>query len=40
MMLKSELQKKTQALKDATRTALQLLFDNINKLLKIIYTRI
>ena len=29
-MLKSELQKKTQALKDATRTALQLLFDSIN----------
>ena len=30
MMLKSELQEKTSAVKNATRTALQLLFDNIN----------
>ena len=30
MMLKSELQEKTQAVKDATRTALQLLYDSIN----------
>lgn len=30
MMLKSELQEKTKAVKDATRAALQLLFDNIN----------
>lgn len=29
-MLKSELQEKTRAVKNATRTALQLLFDNIN----------
>ena len=31
MMLKSELQKKTKAVKDATRTALQLLYDSINQ---------
>ena len=31
MMLKSELQEKTQAVKDETRTALQLLFDSINQ---------
>ena len=30
MMLKSELQEKTQSVKDATRTALQLLYDSIN----------
>ena len=30
MMLKSELQEKTQAVKDETRTALQLLYDSIN----------
>lgn len=30
MMLKSELQEKTQAVKDATCTALQLLYDSIN----------
>ena len=30
-MLKSELQEKTKAVKDATRTALQLLFDSINQ---------
>ena len=30
MMMKSELQEKTKAVKDETRTALQLLFDNIN----------
>ena len=29
-MLKSELQEKTQAMKDETRTALQLLYDRIN----------
>ena len=29
-MLKTELKEKTQAVKDETRTALQLLFDNIN----------
>ena len=29
-MMKSELQEKTKAVKDETRTALQLLFDNIN----------
>ena len=31
MMLKSELQEKTTAVKDATRTALQLLYDSINR---------
>ena len=31
MMLKSELQEKTQAVKDETRTALQLLYDSINQ---------
>ena len=31
MMLKSELQEKTQAVKDETRTALQLLYDGINQ---------
>ena len=30
-MLKSELQEKTQAVKDETRTALQLLYDSINQ---------
>ena len=30
-MLKSELQEKTQAVKDTTRTALQLLYDSINQ---------
>ena len=29
-MLKSELQEKTKAVKDATRTALQLLYESIN----------
>ena len=31
MMLKSELQEKAQAVKDETRTALQLLYDSINR---------